>query len=65
MSQFNRAFRRRLKRNLQIPFTPSREFAEAYMEKLEKAGAVQRVQVAPEIPKATKRAFEGVDDAGE
>jgi len=63
-TQFNRAFRRRLKKNLRLPFTPSIDFAEKYMAKMEQAGAVQRIDNVPVLPKASKRAFEGADNAG-
>lgn len=63
-TQFNRAFRRRLKKLLKLPFTPSIDFAEKYMAKMEQAGAVRRIDKVPQLPKAEKRAFEGADDAG-
>ncbi len=64
MTQFNRAARRRLKKALNMPFTPSAEFTEQYMAKMEKAGAVQRVQAQEPVKvRVQRRAFEGAEDA--
>ena len=60
----NRAARRRMKRVLKMPFTPSVQFMESYLMKMQEAGAVQRVE-APEPVKhrVTRPAFEAdLDD---
>lgn len=61
----NRAMRRRLKRLLKMPFTPSLEFTVKYMEAMADAGAVQRQDDATMQPrrKPTVRAFEDGDKA--
>lgn len=55
LMQVNRAERRRLKRALKLPFTPTAEFTAEYLEKMSVERATpERVKVA--------RAFEGKDD---
>ncbi len=60
----NRAARRRMKRALKMPFTPSVDFYTKYLEKLEASGAVQRVQQEEPVKhRVTRRAFEDQLDA--
>lgn len=55
--RFNRAYRRRMKKALKMPFTPSQEFAEAMTEKI-KREAPQQAKGDEPVKVRVPRAFE-------